>query len=388
MTHQLPHAPPEKLRTLETPAVLVDVPRMERNITRMQSLADAHGLALRPHVKTHKSLAIAARQIAAGAVGLTASKVDEALVFLQGGFHNITVAYPVLDKRKLERLFSEARNRSATLGMIVDSEPGVAAMASAAHATQYNPRVHIKIDVGLHRCGVKADSPQVRGLADLITRNAALTFDGILSHAGHAYASSNKDDAARIAEEEREIMQSAAHSLAQAGRPAPSVSVGATPTLLAQRNFQGLTEIRPGNYVFLDGAALRLGLAEPCDVALFVIATVVSKNDSFLIIDAGAKTLTTDLGAHGSGDASNGYGLAWAPWTPETTGNAPTPVAKLSEEHGFIPRNENFDPALGDRVLIIPNHACPVVNLAHKITALSPEGELSSWKVDARGKVR
>jgi D-serine deaminase-like pyridoxal phosphate-dependent protein len=204
---------------------------------------------------------------------------------------------------------------------------------------------------------------------------------------------------AAIAEEERQAMAGAAERLRGEGLEAPTVSVGSTPTVMAAESFQGIDEIRPGNYVFLDMAALRLGLAEEDRVALSVQAAVVSKNADHFIIDAGSKTLSSDRGAHST--AVPGFGLARPLPGAREEGDGPLAravlqVAKLSEEHGFVARRdvrtgELLDLPLGSRLAVVPNHACPVANLAEALAVVGAPGEPEDvlyWPVSARAKVR
>jgi D-serine deaminase-like pyridoxal phosphate-dependent protein len=370
--------------SLETPAILLERQILQANMAHMQSVADQANLNLRPHVKTHKSITIARQQIAAGAVGITASKVDEALVFIEAQLPSVTLAHPQLTATKLDRLLMAASRHGCDLRLIVDSPEGLALLSARAAALGSRPGVFIKIDVGLHRCGCLPDDPLVFSLVQRIDRTAHLDFRGLLSHAGQSYGAEDAVAAARIAETERQIMTTLAASLRRAGFEVPEVSVGSTPTVLATERFEGLTEIRPGNYVFMDQTPLRLGLISPEQIALSVLTTVVSTNAHYAIVDAGAKTLSSDRGAHGT-TGIEGYGVAFR------LGGAPRPpvpltVAKLSEEHGFIiPGADRLKP--GDRLQIFPNHACPVVNLARELVAMEGSA-MNFWTVDAAGCVR
>ncbi len=367
----------------DTPTVVVDRKRLASNITVMQSLADRHGLVLRPHIKTHKSIRIARMQIEAGAVGVTASKPEEAMVFMAAGIRSVTVAYPLLDPRKVNVLSGAAATRGIDLQLIVDSREGLAALSAGLNDSGKAPGVFIKIDVGLHRCGLKEEDPLIEDLARCIVNHPGLRFSGLISHAGHAYGAVDADHIASIAEAERLLLLRVKDRLTERGIPVPGLSVGSTPTVLAARRFDGITEIRPGNYVFLDRTPMRMGLATVDSVALTVVATVVSKNVDYSIVDAGSKTLTSDMGAHGSG-GSGGFGIGQS---IDRFGdpNGWFTVNRLSEEHGWISRSA-CDLPLGSRVRIIPNHACPVANLAG--TYRMVDGDVSDiWPVDAAGKV-
>lgn len=375
---------PEALRSLETPRVVADRGRLAANIARMADLARAAGVGLRPHVKTHKCLEIARLQLAAGAVGLTAAKPDEALVFIAHGCPSLTLAYPVLDGRKLDRLLPAAREAGCDLRLMADSDRGAEALEAAAARHGVELPVFLKIDVGLRRCGLAPGAPGLVPLAGRIAGAQGLRLAGLLSHAGQAYAARDAAQVRDIAREENRLMNAAAARLRGAGIEVPEISVGSTPTVLAGDVWDGVTEIRPGNYVFLDRTPLRLGLAGVGDMALWVLATVVSANADWLIIDAGSKVLSSDGGAHGSG--LDGFGLALSLDAGDDLAQA-LPVLKLSEEHGFVQR-ESSRLGVGDRLRILPNHTCPVVNLADSLTVIHPDGATEEWPVAARGRVR
>ncbi len=391
---------------MDTPRLIVDRVILDANIARVQAIADGLGLALRPHVKTHKSLDVARLQLAAGARGLTASKVGEALVFVRGLgriLADVTCAYPIVAHDRLVRLLETAAMHGVAVRLMADSDETVDAAAGAAEAVGSAPALLVKIDVGLHRCGLAPvrhgeDNPALAALARRAMERG-LPVMGVLSHAGQAYGAADAAGVLAIAREECAIMARAKRILEDAGVEVRVVSVGTTPTVLAlgmaddaQEWASVLTELRPGNYVFLDRAALRLGLADVADVALTVAATVVGDNHGHVICDAGSKTLSSDGGAHGS--VQPGFGLAW----PEERFPEPDVetmmVDRLSEEHGWLLPPMDRDghrgprPAVGQGLRIVPNHACAAANLADAYTVPQPDGSLAEWPVHARGKVR
>jgi D-serine deaminase-like pyridoxal phosphate-dependent protein len=370
-----------RLDTIDTPAILLDRAVLEHNIAAAADRAAAHGLQLRPHVKSHKSVAIAKIQIAAGACGITVAKSSEAEVFIRGGIRDITVAYPLIDPAKIARLLTVAKEHGTKLNLIVDSAFGVDAIGSVARDIAFETQVMVKIDVGLHRCGVDPAGDGAVALARMIADRPQLTFGGIISHAGHAYSASDRDGVAAIAREEQTIMRDVADKIAAAGLQVPCISVGSTPTVWACYHYENTTEIRPGNYVFMDLTQASLGLITRADIALTVLATVVSCNDTYAIIDAGSKVLSSDRGPHGSARLS-GFGLA----VPAGSDHPGMPVISLSEEHGFVAHGGRR-PAIGERLRIYPNHACPVVNLARTFQVLNEEGSLELWPIDAHGTV-
>ena len=366
---------------IETPAVVVDRPVMARNIARGAAIARAAGAAFRPHMKTHKSVRIADLQLAAGAVGVTAAKPSEAVVFMERGIRDVTVAYPLIDPQKVERLIRVALRTGSDLRLVADSPEGVAAIATAAAACEARVSVLIEVDVGLRRCGVDPAGMAAGQLAAQLQTHPATLFAGLLSHAGHAYGAANGAGVKRVAEEERRLMTGLAQGLRQTGIAVPTVSVGSTPTVWLSDSFDGITELRPGNSVFMDLTQVSLGVASPQDLALSVLATVVSVNPHFAIVDAGSKVLSSDVGPHGSKRLS-GYGLACLLDDPARQ----MPVVNLSEEHGFL-AHEGRPPVIGARVRIWPNHACPVVNLADRLVVMTDDGTCEEWPVDARGCV-
>lgn len=368
-----------KFCAIATPAVLLDLAKLEANLLSMQQLAERHGVALRPHAKTHKSLEIARRQMALGAVGLTVATIAEALVFIKDGIKSITISRPLVTPGGFDRLFAEQAVAGADLRIVVDSPEGVQVAAAKAAEANIRLDVLIKIDVGLHRCGVDPDTIAAIELATQLVSASHLDFCGILSHAGQVYAVEAREVAVEIAEAERTTMLRVRDELVAAGIAVSEVSVGATPTVLAAESFAGITEIRPGNYTFLDLLPIKVGVVDHADVSLSVLATVISKNADFFITDAGSKTLTSDTGGHGMASAQ-GFGVAY-PSEHYLSPDHALVVAGLSEEHGKLVRRD-FDLPIGAKVRIIPNHSCPVANLAREYVVLDHD-RITSWSVDA-----
>ena len=368
-----------QLTDIETPAVLLDLARLEANLASMQELADRHGVALRPHAKTHKSIEIAKRQLALGATGLTVATVGEALVFLRAGIESITISRPMVAPGDFARLWAESAAAGADLRVVVDSGRGVEVAAEQAAIAGQTLGVFIKIDVGLHRCGVDPESAVSLELARQIEAAPSLDFRGILSHAGQVYAVEARQAAVEIAEAERTTMLQVRDALIGEGIAVAEVSVGSTPTILAANTLEGVTEIRPGNYTFLDLLPIKVGVVSHAEVSLSVLATVISKNADFFITDAGSKTLTSDTGGHGMASAQ-GFGVAY-PCKHYLSPQHGLMVAGLSEEHGKLARAD-FDLEIGEKVRIIPNHSCPVANLAREYIVLDKDGS-SSWPIDA-----
>lgn len=348
--------------TLTDPRVVIDEPTLLRNISRMSALV-AGRAQLHPHVKTHKSLEIARLQRQQGAAGFTAARPYEARMLLQAGLGPVTLAYPMLCSQTIASLL-ETADRPQDIRFIADSPQTVAALVAGASRAARKAQVFLKLDVGLHRCGVDPDSAIAAALARQIDRDASLTFAGLLSHAGHAYGAGTPEKIVAIATQELEIMTRLRARLEGDGVSVPCVSIGSTPTLVANAGFDGIDEVRPGNYVFYDLTAVRLGLVGRQDLALGVAAQIIAVNDHFAVANVGSKTLSSDLGAHGT-SATTSFGEAW-------TRDRPTPfeVSKLSEEHAFL-KYSGIAPAVGTPVLILPNHSCPVANLSGGMHILS-----------------
>ncbi|MBI4641663.1 MAG: alanine racemase [Candidatus Tectomicrobia bacterium] len=374
----------ESFLEIETPSVLLDQARVGKNIRLIQELANAHHVNVRPHIKTHKCLEIARMQLNEGATGITAAKTDEALVFMNDGVRSVTVAYPLVIDSKVDRLLKASLARNVDLRLVVDSLTGVEALSRSARKQGAKIGAFIEVDVGLHRCGIKEDDPLLITLARKIDQDRSLNFLGLLSHAGHAYGAKNVDEVRKIAQDEQEIMARIKQRLNREGIDVREISVGSTPTVLASDNFEEITEIRPGNSVFMDRTPLRFGLIEPDRIALSVLATVVSANSDYLIIDAGSKALSSDQGAHGIA-GMEGYGLAYPVDRFQGKGSEML-VVKLSEEHGFVARS-GVDLPIGSQVRIIPNHSCVVANLAETYIVVNENRVIGQWKIDARGLV-
>lgn len=351
-----------------TPAVVLNGAALANNLDRMQALAQAGGVALHPHIKTHKSFALARRQRDAGAAGITASRPPEALRFIQAGLGPVTIAYPIVDPQVAATLLRSGAEQDIALRFIADSETGLEALAAAGRQTGQSVSVFLKVDVGLHRCGI---DPQSAGAIALAQRVAplGLTLVGLLSHAGHAYGASHVEAIRTVARAELEILASFRHALSVHGIAVQRLSIGSTPTVLANAGFAGVDEIRPGNYLFLDLTACRLGLARRADLALGVAATVIAANADYSIIDAGSKTMSSDLGPHGA-QIGSGFGEVWLPGR-----DTPLELTRLSEEHGFV-RNSHGPLPIGSKVLVLPNHACPVVNLAECLHLLGTDARI------------
>jgi D-serine deaminase-like pyridoxal phosphate-dependent protein len=375
------------LQSIETPAVVVDLERLSRNIARVQNIGKENRLNVRPHIKTHKCVELAQLQLDYGAHGITASKAGEALVFIDAGFPSVTVAYPVIHSNKARRLIDAAGATRCDLRFIADNKATLEALTQAVTTMGGTIGVYIKIDVGLGRVGVKPDAESLTSLARQAADSPGLELRGLLSHAGQCYGATSHEEVRQIAESERRQLLFARDRLAQSGLQVPELSVGSTPTVLASDSFEGLSEIRPGNYVFFDLTAVRLGVASLAEVAFSVVTSVVSVNENYAIIDAGSKVLSSDLGPHGTAGVQ-GYGQAF-PIESEIDDpmvESSFLVEKLSEEHGFV-RHGGASIQVGNRLRVVPNHSCPVANLANWLYILDQDQPIRRWRVAAAGRV-
>jgi len=359
------------IHELATPAVLVELDALERNVARMAERARSHGVSLRPHVKTHKTVEIARLQVAAGAVGLTVAKTSEAEVFAEAGFGDLFVAYPVVGADKGRRLL--ALSDRVRLAVGVDSVEGASTLAGVFHSAGRGLDVLLKIDVGLHRVGV---APEAAGaMATRVADVPGLHLRGIFTHGGHAYGEESAHGVASVAQGEGRTMSAVASAIRGLGLPVETVSVGSTPTARGSMAVPGITECRPGNYVFHDLSQVGLGTCGLEDCALSVLATVVSvPAPERAVVDAGSKTLSSDPLRPRAG----GHGLVLG---------GRSRLDRLSEEHGVIAVAPGDRFRVGDRVRVVPNHACVVSNLHDRLWAVRGDQVETTFAVAARGRV-
>ena len=364
---------------LPTPQVLIDRARLMRNIDRAQALASAAGVRLRPHAKTHKSPTIARWQLERGAVGICCAKLGEAEVFVDAGIRDIRLPYPV-QPAHAPRLLALADR--AAISIIVDHLDVARGWSDAMQAAGRTLDVLVKVDVGFHRCGIDPEGDPLTFI-DSIASMKGLRLRGLLSHAGHGYQATSEDELCAVAQREAETLTSVRERALGGGIPLDEISVGATPTLRFSARQRGLTELRPGNYVYFDRTQVALGSASLDDCALTVLATVVSTHPGRLILDAGSKTLTNDA-ARGIA-AAPGYG---AVLNPDGSVDDSLQIERLSEEHATV---RVIGPARrkpGDRLRVLPNHACTVSNLVDVVRLVDGDRVVDTLPVAARGRIQ
>ena len=368
------------LSDLPTPQVLIDHTRALRNIDRVQQLASSAGLRLRPHAKTHKSPIVAMWQIDRGAVGICCAKLGEAEVFVDAGIRDIRLPYPVnpINAPRLLALMDRA-----AISIIVDHLEVARGWSDAMQRAGRVLDVLVKVDVGFHRCGIDPDANPLAFL-QAVAAMPGLRLRGLLSHAGHGYHASSEDELNAIATQEAATLAGLRRRATAAGLPLDEISVGATPTLRYSVRQPGLTELRPGNYVYFDRTQLSLGSAALDDCALTVLATVVSKPaPDRIILDCGSKTLTNDQ-ARGITKAA-GYGGVL---TPDGSAIDDTLlVERLSEEHATVRVAGTTRLEPGDRVRVLPNHSCVVSNLVDAVRLVEGDRVIDTLPVAARGRI-
>jgi D-serine deaminase-like pyridoxal phosphate-dependent protein len=365
--------------------VLIEQSRVERNVERMQDAASARGLRLRPHGKTHKSTALARLQIARGAVGICCAKLGEAEVFVEAGIEDVRIPYP-LNPVNADRLI--ALLDRATISFIVDHAAVARGWSDALRRAERTVDVLVKVDVGLHRCGI---DPQAAGAAEFVAAVAALPglrFKGLLSHAGHAYGALSEDEVKTIAGEEARTLTTLAQRVKDLGVAVEEISVGATPTARCSATEPGITELRPGNYIYYDRMQVSLGAATWDDCALTVLARVVTAHPDRIILDCGSKTLTTDQ-ARGRGNPA-GYGVVLTA-VDATVPDESLLIERLSEEHAVVKRvttaqsGRALEP--GDLVRVVPNHSCVVSNLMDQVWLVAGDEVVDRMDISARGQI-
>jgi len=355
------------IHDLPTPALLLDLDRVEQNVAAMAARCRALGVTLRPHVKTHKCVELAERQRAHGARGITVATLVEARVFADHGFDDVTWAFPVVLGRLAE---VRALADRITLRVFVDGPEAVDALERSGTAVH----VWLKIDCGYHRAGLDPAAPATLDLARRIVASRHLTFDGLATHSGHAYAAVGCDRIRAVAEEERRILADLRARLADEGIVG-AASVGSTPAMTCVEHLDGITEARPGNYVFYDGMQVDLGVCTPRDCGVTVLASVVSRQPraTHSIADAGALALSKDAG-HPGPDAAMGR-----LFDDYETGTLRTDarLTALSQEHGKV----SAPLPVGERIRILPNHSCLTVACFDEYHVVQGESVVDRWRI-------
>jgi len=360
---------------LDTPVAVVDLDVMENNINDMAAFARDTGVHLRPHIKTHKVPEIARKQLEAGAIGITCAKLGEAEVMADmAGAKDIFVANMIVGDAKLRRLMNLAERIKMSAG--VDSVEVGQPISDAAVERGLRLRVLIKVDVGLSRTGLPFGEPVVE-FAKKISEMPGLELAGIYTHEGHVYGAKDSQQLHELAREAGQNMVLTANMIRDAGMEIDTVSVGSTPSAKITPKVPGVTEVRPGTYVFNDFSQTKVGTVEEADCALTVLATVISVPErDRAVIDAGTKSLSSDKSS-----AFGVYGLVK---------NMPgVSLIRAYEEHGVLSVDSSKRALkVGDKLEVIPNHVCPVSNLFDELVGVRNDNVTLTWAVAARGKLR
>lgn len=364
--HRLQRVLDRLVDRVDTPAPIVLLDVMRRNIDRMQAFAVEHGLDVRPHVKTHKCVEVGRLQIDAGAVGITAGNVGEAEVFAAAGFDDIFLAYPVWAAgTKGDRIRRLAKTTQLRVG--ADNVAAIDALAYAMGDEPDRLQIVVEVDCGARRSGAP---PEAAGHLARAARKRGLVPVGVYTYPGHG--SSGRDSREPAAQDQDAALTAAVRSFADVGAIAEVVSAGSTPTV-AFSTGSVITEIRPGEYVLYDLDNARLGACDEDQIALFVAATVVSDwVPDQAILDVGTKALGRE------GNLERGYG---------GIAGEKAVLARLNEYHGFLAVPAGAArPAVGTVLPVVPNHVCPVVNSFEELIVTDTEGTmLQRWPVAARG---
>jgi len=360
------------LEKVPTPAIVIDLPTVRRNIQKLATYGRQHNLAIRPHTKTHKSIEMAKLQIQAGAIGLTVAKAGEAQAMAHA-CDDILIAYPAFDPHRREAICKLAAHK--TIRIAVDSQVAAQSLAESARSHNITLGLLVDIDVGHHRTGVQSPAEALQ-LAQLIAQSKGVRLDGTLCYPGHL-----KQPYAQQAESLKSvsaILQETLDLYRSSGLQSKIVSGGSTPTAYQSHLVPQCTEIRPGTYIYNDASTLAGGYCTLDDCAARVVATVIStavKNK--FVLDCGSKTLTQDRRSPTGDTAGFGYVVEY----PDAI------ITRLSEEHAEVDASQcPSRPNLGDRLHIIPNHICPCINLHDRVWIADGDPELREMPIDARGK--
>jgi D-serine deaminase-like pyridoxal phosphate-dependent protein len=361
-------------RELSTPALTIDLDILEQNLERFQDLCRRQGVGLRPHIKTHKTPEVARMQLDHGALGLTVAKVGEAEVMAGAGLDDILVAFPIFGAEKLRRLADLARGRRILLSL--DAEATARELSLAAAAQGATVGVLVEFDAGFHRCGLEPGAACV-ALAKKIEEMPGLEFRGLMTYFGHVWGTAEERRA--HAEAAAIPVQKALQAFAEARMRVEIVSGGSTPSAEFAHLVPGLTEIRPGTYVYNDLNTHYQGACRLEDCAARVVVTVVSTAvPGRAIIDGGSKTFSSDPLRSGP---MFGHG--------QVVEASDAPLIKLNEEHGYLDvTRSTHEFHVGEVLTVIPNHVCTCVNMHDEAFTVRHNEVVGCWRVAARGKIR
>lgn len=369
-----------RIDELKTPCAVVDLERLERNAARMGERMTRLGVKLRPHVKTHKCAEIARLSVRGHFGGVTVSTLAEARGLIEAGFEDLTWAVPLALDR-IEDALALGR-RASSFALLVDHPDAARALAAKARGAERRVPVYLKLDCGYHRAGVDPEDPASVGFARELAALPEVDFRGVLTHAGHAYHATRRDELFGFARAERDVAVRFAERLRAAGVQVDEVSVGSTPTMSVVEDLSGVTEARPGNYLFFDAFQAAIGSCTVDDAAFSVLAAVIghapARNE--LLVNAGALALSKDPGATHV-DAGCGFGSVASP--DRTTAYPGLRVVGLSQEHGKLNAAAPFDFGslpIGSRLAIVPNHSCLSAALFDRYHVVRGGAVVGEWR--------
>ena len=368
------------LVSLNTPAALIDLPRMQHNVSRMQACVQQLGVAFRPHVKTSKCLQVTQAQIAAGAQGITVSTLKEAEQFLAQGITDILYAVGMAPSKLPQAL--ALQRAGCRLRLLTDNPASALAIGRFGQEHGAVFEVMIEIDTDGHRSGIKPDADALIDVGRAL-HTSGMQLAGVMTHAGASYELHTPEALQAMAEQERAGCVRAAARLRAAGLPCPVVSVGSTPTALSARHLQGVTELRAGVYVFFDLVMVNVGVCTPDDIALSVLTTVIGhqQEKGWAIVDAGWMAMSRDRGTQSQAH-DFGYGQVCDLQGAVLPGYQ---IGGANQEHGILSRAGLPDPDIaqrfpvGTRLRILPNHACATAAQFPEYQVLDAAGQVQVW---------
>lgn len=365
--------------SLDTPAAVIDLPRMQRNIQRMQQRMNALGVRLRPHVKTSKCLTVIDAQRSAGAQGITVSTLKEAAHCYAHGIDDILYGVAMAPGKLPQAL--ELRRSGCRLSIVTDSVVGAQAIVTFGQQHEHGFEVWIEIDSDGHRSGLKVDDPALLHVARIL-HEGGMQLRGVMTHAGSSYELDTPQALQAMAEQERLACVTAAERIRDMGLPCPEVSIGSTPTALSATHLEGVTEVRAGVYVFFDLVMLNVGICQPDELALSVLTTVIGhqQEKGWIITDAGWMAMSRDRGTQKQ-KQDFGYGQVCTEagdWLEDAV------FEGANQEHGVISIStadvditQRFP--IGSRLRILPNHACATGAQFPEYQAVDALGQVQPW---------
>ncbi len=374
--------PKMNLSNLRTPVLLVDYEKLENNIKTMAMKAETNGVNLHPHIKTHKCIEIGKMQLEHGAKGITVSTLDEAAIFADAGFSDITYAVPMSSNKIKDALDIASKVK---LRLLLENNEILSDLEFELEERNMTIEVLLKVHCGYHRTGVDPRDPASIKLVSRIASSKTLEFKGILTHAGHSYDATSIEQIKEIAIQEQTVMIDFSEKLEKESSSLKPeiVSIGSTPTIELTDSFmEGITEIRPGSYVFHDYTQVVLGCCQISDCALTAYSKIIGKYDDYLVTDAGATALSKDLGPTHL-EATTSFGKIYSNYD-NLEMDTNLHLYSLSQEHGkvkFLNPSDAQNLKVNDAMRILPNHSCLTANL-HDCYYIVKDGKVTDkWRV-------